>query len=241
MREEKGLQQLMVYVEPAGAHVTVDGNDLGMAPASVELSPGNHKVVASMEGFDNIERSFVMPYDRSMDLSLALRVHEEKAPDRSAWTAPPPPPPAEAQPEVAQPAPTPPPPGRWDIAVRAQYHPASSLSGAFAAHVDVHLAEIFSIGAGGFVTGSPSLGVFVRGAIQPFNRDGVLRPVFALEVPVLFEARAWIGVGAALGLEWRPVRMASIGLEVAAQYFFTGKNGPTPFYLFISPTVALHF
>jgi hypothetical protein len=69
---QKGVQQLVVYTEPAGAQVTIDGAPLGATPASIELPPGDHRVEVSKEGFDPISRSFAVPRNRSVELSFAL-------------------------------------------------------------------------------------------------------------------------------------------------------------------------
>lgn len=70
---EKGLQQLMVFSEPANARITVDGKDLGNSPVSVELIAGNHTLTVTAEGYEKAERSFVMQLARGTEMTIALR------------------------------------------------------------------------------------------------------------------------------------------------------------------------
>lgn len=70
--QTKGLQHLLVYVEPATAMVKVDGKEIGTSPASATLPPGAHAVSISAEGFEPYERSFAMSASRSMELTISL-------------------------------------------------------------------------------------------------------------------------------------------------------------------------
>lgn len=103
--KERGVQQLTVFADPPQAQVEVDGKALGAAPATVELTAGNHKVVVRAEGYEPVERSFVMSISRATEMTINLRKASE---------APPPPPappvadaPKKEEPKVA--ALTPPP------------------------------------------------------------------------------------------------------------------------------------
>jgi tetratricopeptide (TPR) repeat protein len=58
--KDKGVQQLLVLAEPREARIEIDGKDLGVSPASVELPAGSHKMVVRAEGFETVEKSFVM-------------------------------------------------------------------------------------------------------------------------------------------------------------------------------------
>ena len=58
--KEKGVQQLMLFADPAEARIEVDGKEIGSSPATVELVPGNHRVAVRAKGFEPVERSFVM-------------------------------------------------------------------------------------------------------------------------------------------------------------------------------------
>jgi hypothetical protein len=70
--QAKGLQHLVVYVEPATAVVKVDGKEIGASPASATLAPGAHAVTISADGFEPYERSFALSASRSMELTVSL-------------------------------------------------------------------------------------------------------------------------------------------------------------------------
>jgi hypothetical protein len=69
----KGVQQIMVMVDPTGAQIEVDGKDIGSTPATAELTPGSHELVISAFGFETMKRTFVMPDSHSSEMTLALR------------------------------------------------------------------------------------------------------------------------------------------------------------------------
>jgi hypothetical protein len=77
---EQGVQQLLVYSDPEGALVAVDDKELGKAPVSTELVPGDHHVALTLEGFESARRVFVMPPNRSIELSFALKPVAAPAP-----------------------------------------------------------------------------------------------------------------------------------------------------------------
>ncbi|MFT3710921.1 MAG: PEGA domain-containing protein [Archangium sp.] len=70
---EKGMQQLMVFADPANARISVDGKELGGSPASVELVAGNHTLLVTADGFEKVERSFVMQTTRATEMTITLR------------------------------------------------------------------------------------------------------------------------------------------------------------------------
>jgi hypothetical protein len=70
---EKGMQQLMVFADPPSARISVDGKELGSSPASVELIAGNHTLTVAAEGFEKVERSFVMQTTRATEMTISLR------------------------------------------------------------------------------------------------------------------------------------------------------------------------
>ena len=70
---EKGLQQLMVFADPANARISVDGKELGTSPVSIELIAGNHQLTVVAEGFEKAERSFVMQTTRATEMTISLR------------------------------------------------------------------------------------------------------------------------------------------------------------------------
>ena len=71
--QDKGVQQVLVYAEPANAVITVDGKTLGGSPSSVELPPGNHTVNVTAAGHEPMQRSFVLSAQRSIELSFSLK------------------------------------------------------------------------------------------------------------------------------------------------------------------------
>jgi tetratricopeptide (TPR) repeat protein len=70
---ESGLQQLVVFTDPANARITMDGKPLSPSPAYVELGPGAHSVTVSAEGYETEERPFVMAITRMSELTVNLR------------------------------------------------------------------------------------------------------------------------------------------------------------------------
>lgn len=71
--QEKGVQQVLVFAEPANAVISVDDKTLGTSPASVELAPGNHQVKVSAPGHEDVQRAFVLSASRSVELSFTLK------------------------------------------------------------------------------------------------------------------------------------------------------------------------
>jgi hypothetical protein len=101
---EKGMQQLMVFADPATARISVDGKELGGSPASVELVAGNHTLTVTADGYEKVERSFVMQTTRATEMTITLRPVTKDTPPiatdvpkkdetKSVTDVPPPPPP----------------------------------------------------------------------------------------------------------------------------------------------------
>jgi tetratricopeptide (TPR) repeat protein len=102
---EKGMQQLMVFADPATARIAVDGKELGGSPASVELVAGNHTLTVTADGYEKVERSFVMQTTRATEMTITLRpvakdtppiatdVPKKDDPPKLVSDTPPPPPP----------------------------------------------------------------------------------------------------------------------------------------------------
>jgi len=84
--KERGVQQLMVFADPPDSKIEVDGKALGTSPASVELSAGNHKLTVSREGYDPVERSFVMQVQRATEMTITLRPAGSKKEEPVATT-----------------------------------------------------------------------------------------------------------------------------------------------------------
>jgi hypothetical protein len=98
---EKGMQQLMVFADPPNARIAVDGKELGSSPASVELVAGNHTLTVTADGYEKVERSFVMQTTRATEMTISLRpagaaplaTDTPRAETKPATNEPPPPPP----------------------------------------------------------------------------------------------------------------------------------------------------
>lgn len=100
---EKGVQQLLIFAEPANAKIVVDGKDLGPSPASVELSAGTHALVVTAEGMDKVERNITTTLTRATEMTITLQAAgstpplasdaPKKDPDTKVGDPGPPPPP----------------------------------------------------------------------------------------------------------------------------------------------------
>lgn len=66
-------QTLIVNAEPAGARVTVDGKPAGVAPATIEVSAGEHTLEVSAEGYEALERQVSVAPGRTVELEVALK------------------------------------------------------------------------------------------------------------------------------------------------------------------------
>jgi len=91
-----GMQQLLVYSDPAESEVWVDGQSRGRTPFSTVLPFGTHTVSLVKTGYKTVTREVVLAPDRSLELSLTLQ--------KGASVVPlPPPPPAAVPPAAAAP------------------------------------------------------------------------------------------------------------------------------------------
>lgn len=75
---KKGVQQLTITSTPSGATVIVDDKPLGVTPFTGQLTPGVHKVVLTLKGYDDAEQQLSLAAARAQDLEVALQA---KAPD----------------------------------------------------------------------------------------------------------------------------------------------------------------
>lgn len=71
---QRGLQQLTVLSTPSGAAVTIDEQQVGTAPLSLELSPGPHHARLELPGYAAQQADFVLDARTPRDLSLRLDV-----------------------------------------------------------------------------------------------------------------------------------------------------------------------
>ena len=107
-----GVQQVLVYSQPPGAEVLVDGQSRGRTPFSIVLPHGTHVVSLVKAGYETVTREVALAPDRSLQLDLTL-VKGASAPPppvaAPAAVASPPPSPAttQAPPAATQPAPAP--------------------------------------------------------------------------------------------------------------------------------------
>jgi len=92
--KEQGVQHLSVLSDPTGTRVSVDGKYVGLTPLAIELPPGNHRLTLAKDGYETVEKGFVLAADKSMELEVSLKM--------AAPAAPPPPPPVAAKPEPAK-------------------------------------------------------------------------------------------------------------------------------------------
>lgn len=248
--KEKGLQQLLVFADPPGATIEVDGKVLGNSPASVELSAGNHRLVVKAEGFETADRSFVMQTARATEMTINLRpvakagepVKVEPTPTPTVTTTktdpgPPPPPPV----VTAEPEPTKPPllfvALRGNAGVPLASPDLTTFFGSALVGVQVSHALSFALG-GLFVRGG---GVMVRGSFVPFNATGKLKPVVSLEVPMVFGPPFSLGVAVSPGVQFDVMRWLSLGAELPITFFPVAPPGAPGFYIFGAATAAVRF
>lgn len=99
--EERGVQQLAIFSEPAGAAVSVDGKPRGPSPLSIELPPGAHEVELQLAGYQTSKRKVSLAADKSVELDVAL------LPGSSAPAVTQQPAVATSNPPASTPAPTP--------------------------------------------------------------------------------------------------------------------------------------
>ena len=71
-----GLSSVIVKSTPDGAEISVDDKFLGTTPSTVQLTPGEHKIVIMKAGFKPWERTMTINPNGSVNLDVSL----EKAP-----------------------------------------------------------------------------------------------------------------------------------------------------------------
>jgi len=99
-----GVQALLVYSDPPGAVVKVDGKAHGRTPFHITLPPGVYKVGLSLDGFqgEEVEAELTIATSRLVDVVLKSRA----AAARKAVDVPLPPPPIIVAPGTAKAAPS---------------------------------------------------------------------------------------------------------------------------------------
>jgi hypothetical protein len=71
-----GLSSVIVKSTPDGAEITVDDKFLGTTPSTVQLTPGEHKIIIMKTGFKSWERTMTINPNGTVNLDVSL----EKAP-----------------------------------------------------------------------------------------------------------------------------------------------------------------
>jgi tetratricopeptide (TPR) repeat protein len=69
---KKGVQQLTVLSSPAGATVSVDDQPVGVTPWTGELAPGEHRLLLSLRGYADVEKTISLAADQPLDTNLRL-------------------------------------------------------------------------------------------------------------------------------------------------------------------------
>jgi hypothetical protein len=70
----RGLRQVTILSEPAGAFVSIDGQPRGPTPWTGELAPGRHDVSLLKEGYAVVKRELVLDTAHATDLRIELDV-----------------------------------------------------------------------------------------------------------------------------------------------------------------------
>ena len=200
---EKGMQQLMVFADPPNARIAVDGKELGSSPASVELIAGNHTLLVTADGFEKVERSFVMQTTRATEMTISLRPVGAPAKEPVASDAPKVEPKTTTEP--GNPPPTPP------LVVT----PVETKKGRLWTYVAGGVA-VASLGA------AIGMGVGSNGAMEQFTKpaDGMPHP--AGEVQARFDAANQSATGLATGANVA-YGVAGVAAATAIVLFFIEK------------------
>jgi tetratricopeptide (TPR) repeat protein len=95
----KGVQQITVMSEPAGATLTVDDKPVGVTPWTMEVAPGAHRIELRRDGYEIAKQSIDVAPDHAADVQVTLTAS-------AAATAPTPAPAPAATPADAAPTTT---------------------------------------------------------------------------------------------------------------------------------------
>ena len=71
---ESGVQQVLVYSDPPGAAVSIDGKAAGLTPTASTLPPGPHAVAVTKDGFASAQQQVTVAPDKSVELSFSLQM-----------------------------------------------------------------------------------------------------------------------------------------------------------------------
>jgi hypothetical protein len=129
--------------------------------------------------------------------------------------------------------------------LRAQGFPGASLGfrspfyGATVLLAGYGLGDALTF-SGGVMLAQP-IGFLARAAWAPWNAGGTLRPVVALEVPLLLTAPVALGAGASVGIEYAPLPWLVVGAEVPVFFFFAAPGGFPAVWPFVAATTQVRF
>lgn len=122
-----GVQALLVYTDPPGAELRLDGKARGTTPFHTVLPPGTYALALALDGYEPVARDVTLAAGASRVLDLVLRVASPRAaPDLQAS-----PPPAAAAVATAPAAPQPAPKRRVYTWIAAGAAAAAAATGAY--------------------------------------------------------------------------------------------------------------
>jgi tetratricopeptide (TPR) repeat protein len=95
-----GVQALLVYSDPPGATLTLDGRSRGTTPFQVVLPPGSYALALSLDGYETMKEDVVLSATASRVVDVVLRpaAPPAQAPSQAAPVPVLPPPDLRAQP-----------------------------------------------------------------------------------------------------------------------------------------------
>lgn len=92
---QRGLQQVTVLSDPAGATVLIDEQNVGVTPVTRDLTPGKHRVVLRLTGYGDRASDLVLqpqtPQDVSMRLEVTTQAPAAASPSKGPVLSAPPP------------------------------------------------------------------------------------------------------------------------------------------------------
>ncbi len=126
--------------------------------------------------------------------------------------------------------------GRVAVEARVQALLTGTPGGAVVATAGYRVFPELTLSGGVLV--NSQMGLVARVEWVPFNAQGRVRPVLALEVPLLFARSVAVGIGGSVGVQFTLNRWLSVGLAVPGTWLLTAPSGAQRAYLFAGPTVA---
>lgn len=70
--QARGVQHVLVYVDPPTATVRLDGKALTGTPPATSTTPGTHTLTITADGYEKYERTFAMSATRSHEVTVSL-------------------------------------------------------------------------------------------------------------------------------------------------------------------------